>query len=139
VCVIKVLVADDNAYVRDALVELLSASKDVSVVAVCTDGDEVVPAAMSTHPDVVILDLAMPRVTGLEAARALRAANPGSRVVMLTGSFSVDSLKQARELGVAGYLLKEDDPNDLLGHVRAVAAGGTAWSGSIARTSSELS
>jgi DNA-binding NarL/FixJ family response regulator len=136
--VIKVLIADDNEYVRDALVELFTLSDDISVVAVCADGDEVVPAAERTQPDVLVLDLAMPKVTGLEAARALMATRPDSRVVMLTGSFSVASLREARDLGVMGYLLKEDDPGDLLGHVRAVAAGGTAWSGTVTQSAPYL-
>ncbi|MGY1639295.1 response regulator transcription factor [Geodermatophilus sp. SYSU D00742] len=125
---IKVLLADDHAFVRDSLTELLSASGDVSVVAQCEDGGQVLDAARATQPDVVLLDLAMPRVTGLQAARELLAAHPGTRVVVLTGSMTPALVAEAQEIGVVGYLLKDDDPGALPGHVRAVAAGGTAWS-----------
>ncbi|SFL27129.1 response regulator [Geodermatophilus ruber] len=125
---IKVLLADDHAFVRDALVDLLSESGDVTVVAECEDGEQVLEAAQRTEPDVVLLDLAMPRVTGLEAARELLAAQPRTRVVILTGSLTPALVKEAEEIGVVGYLLKDDDPGALPGHVRAVAAGGTAWS-----------
>ena len=125
---IKVLLADDHAFVRDSLVELFSASGDVTVVAQCEDGEQVLDAAQRTHPDVVLLDLAMPRVTGMQAARQLLAADPEARIVVLTGSITPALVREAQEIGVAGYLLKDDDPGALPAHVRAVAAGGTAWS-----------
>jgi DNA-binding NarL/FixJ family response regulator len=126
--VIRVLLADDHAFVRDSLTELLSATDDVTVVAQCEDGEQVLDAARRTRPDVVLLDLAMPRVTGLQAARELLAEHPEARVVVLTGSLTPALVKEAQEIGVVGYLLKDDDPGALPGHVRAVAAGGTAWS-----------
>lgn len=124
---IRLLLADDNAYVRSALIELLTSGGDMAVVAECTDGDEVVAAAEGTHPDVVIVDLAMARVGGLEAARLLLAVQPDARVVILTATLSAAAVREARELGVLGYLLKDADPEELPHHVRAVAAGGTAW------------
>ena len=124
---IRLLLADDNAYVRSSLVELLTAGGDMTVVAECTDGDEVVEAAERTHPDVLVLDLAMARVGGLEAARRVLAVQPDARVVILTATLSASAVRQARELGVVGYLLKDADPEELPHHVRAVAAGGTAW------------
>jgi DNA-binding NarL/FixJ family response regulator len=126
--VIRVLLADDHAFVRDSLVELLGASGDVEVVAACEDGAQVLDAARRTHPDVVLLDVAMPRVTGLQAARQLLSVDPDAKVVVLTGSLTPALVREAQEIGVAGYLLKDDDPGALPGHVRAVAAGGTAWS-----------
>ncbi len=125
---ITVLLADDHAFVRDSLVELFSASGDLTVVAACGDGAQVLDAARRTRPDVVLLDLAMPRVTGLQAARELLGERPESRVVVLTGSLTPALVREAREIGVVGYLLKDEDPGALPGHVRAVAAGGTAWS-----------
>jgi DNA-binding NarL/FixJ family response regulator len=126
--VIKVLLADDHAFVRDSLVELFSASGDVTVVAQCEDGEQVLDAARRTQPDVVLLDLAMPRVTGMQAARQLLAAHPEARIVVLTGSITPALVREAQEIGVAGYLLKDDDPGALPAHVLTVAAGGTAWS-----------
>jgi DNA-binding NarL/FixJ family response regulator len=96
---------------------------------VCQDGAEVLAAAERTRPDVVLLDLCMPRATGVEAARALALAGLPSRVVLLTGSFSPASVREARAAGAVGFLLKEDDPGELPQRVRDVAGGGTAWSG----------
>lgn len=97
-------------------------------MAVCADGVEALAAAERTDPDVVLLDLCMPRSTGLETARALTAAGLGCRVVLLTGSFSPATVREAHASGAVGYLLKEDDPADLPQRVRDVVAGGTAWS-----------
>ena len=124
---IRVLLADDNVFVRSALVDLLSTGGDIEVVAECADGDEVVPAAEHTRPDVVILDLAMARVGGLEAARRLLAVQPEARIVILTATLSAAAVREAHDLGVVGYLLKDAEPDELPGHVRTVAAGGTAW------------
>ena len=120
---IRLLLADDNAFVRSALVDLLTDRGDMVVVAECTDGDEVVEAAERTHPDVVIVDLAMARVGGLEAARRLLAVQPDARVVILTATLSAAAVREARELGVVGYLLKDADPEDVLDGVRAVSRG----------------
>jgi CheY-like chemotaxis protein len=125
--VIRVLLADDNVFVRSALVDLLSAGGDIEVVAECADGDEVVAAAELTCPDVVILDLAMARVSGLAAARRLLAVQPESRIVILTATLSAAAVREAHALGAVGYLLKDAEPDELPGHVRTVAAGGTVW------------
>jgi DNA-binding NarL/FixJ family response regulator len=124
---IRLLLADDNEFVRSALVDLLTAGGDMTVVAECDDGDEVVAAAERTNPDVVVVDLAMARMGGLEAARQLLAVQPTARVVILTATLSAAAVREAREIGVAGYLLKDADPDELSHHVRTVAAGGTAW------------
>jgi DNA-binding NarL/FixJ family response regulator len=124
---IKVLLADDNAFVRSALVDLLSSAPDIEVVAECADGDEVVEAAERTHPDVVILDLTMPRMGGLTAAEQLLAVQPAARIVILTATLSAAAVHAAHDLGVVGYLLKDAEPDELTGHVRTVAGGGTAW------------
>ena len=124
---IRVLLADDHDFIRSMLVDLLSASEDISVVAECSDGDEVVAAAERSDPDVFILDLAMPRLSGLQAARAVLSVRPDARIILLTANLTVAAVKEAQEIGLAGYLLKGQDPDDLVRHVRTVAAGGTAW------------
>jgi two-component system response regulator DesR len=124
---IRVLVVDDHAFVRGALQDLLATTDDITVVAACADGDEVVSAAARSAPDVVLMDLDMPTVSGLEATRELRAAQPQARVVVLTGAFTAASVREAEALGVAGFLLKGDGVDDLPQHIRAVFAGGTAW------------
>jgi DNA-binding NarL/FixJ family response regulator len=124
---IKVLIADDHPFIRMALIDLLAASGDICVVAECADGSEVVEAAARTEPDVVLMDLHMPGMSGLEAIRALRAAQPAVRVLVLTGSISADAAREALALGVAGVLSKGDGPDVLPDHIRAAATGGTAW------------
>jgi DNA-binding NarL/FixJ family response regulator len=125
--VIRVLLADDHEFVRRTLTDLLGATGDITVVAECRDGEEALAAAEERNHDVVILDLIMPRRTGLEAARELLSVQPEARVILLTGNLSAAAAREAWEIGLAGYLLKGDDPADLVQHVRTVAAGGTAW------------
>jgi DNA-binding NarL/FixJ family response regulator len=124
---IKVMVVEDNEFVRDALVDLLALSPDVSVIAECCDGEDVLEAARRYRPDVVLMDIALPRVDGLEAARRLLAVDSDTRVVMLTGNLTVDHVRRARALGADGFLLKDGDPEDLARAIRTVAGGGTAW------------
>jgi DNA-binding NarL/FixJ family response regulator len=135
---IRVLLADDNAFVRSALVDLLTSAGDIEVVAECADGDEVVAAAQRSRPDVVILDLAMARVGGLAAAEQLLADMPDARIVILTGTLSAAAVRAAHDLGVVGYLLKDVVPDELPEHVRTVAAGGTAWRTGTGSTSTDL-
>jgi DNA-binding NarL/FixJ family response regulator len=125
--VTRVLLADDNEFVLGALGDLLKGTGDFDVVALCHDGDEVVAAAAHSHPDVAVLDVAMPRVDGLEATRRLVAAQPGARVIILSAKVSAAALHAARRVGACGYLLKAEDPEQLLRALHTVAAGGTAW------------
>lgn len=133
---IKVLLADDHAWVRSSVRDLLSASDDITVVAECADGAEVASAAARSRPDVVLTDLHMPRMGGLEAMRSLLGEQPDVRVIVLSGTLCHGSAREAKALGAAGYLLKADAPGDLPEQVRTVAAGGTAWS---PRTAAALS
>ena len=125
---ISVLVAEDNRFVRDALCALLESAGDMSVVAQCTDGDEVLEAAVHTDPDIVLMDVMMPRLGGLDATQILLAARPASKIIMLTGALSVGSVREAHALGACGFILKGGDPDDLFQAIRTVADGGTAWS-----------
>jgi DNA-binding NarL/FixJ family response regulator len=127
VTVIRVLVAEDNDLVRESVVTLLTAGGDISVVSQCTDGDEVLQEALRTCPDVVLMDMAMQRMGGLQATRVLLDACPETRVVVLTGSLSAHRVREAHALGAVGFLLKGEDPQELIAGVRTVAAGGTAW------------
>jgi DNA-binding NarL/FixJ family response regulator len=125
---IKVLIAEDNDLVRDSVVGLLTATGDIVVVSECTDGDEVLAEALRTCPDVVLMDMAMRRMGGMEALQLLHESCPETRVVVLTGTPSASRVREARALGAAGFLLKGNDPAELITGVRSVAAGGTAWS-----------
>jgi DNA-binding NarL/FixJ family response regulator len=125
--VIRLLIAEDNDFFRGALVDFLSTSGDLDVVAECADGDEVELAFDRTQPDVVVLDLAMPRLGGLEAGRRLLTRHPDARVVIFTGTPSAAAVREARRIGAKGYLLKTLTPESLLSELRAVAAGRTVW------------
>jgi DNA-binding NarL/FixJ family response regulator len=124
---IRVVVVDDHPLVRDALTDVLEAAGGIRVVGQCTDGSEVAAAVAQTRPDVLTMDLHMPRMDGMTAARGVRATHPEVRILFLTGGLTPASAQEARAIGAAGYLLKDDDPASLAVHVRAVAAGGTAW------------
>jgi DNA-binding NarL/FixJ family response regulator len=126
--VIKVLIVDDHPFIRETLAELFASTQDICVVAQCADGGEVLATALRTDPDVVLMDLTMPRMTGLEAARELLAARPDVRVVMLTATVTSTSVREAQEVGAAGYLVKGENPGDLPKVVRTVAAGDSVWS-----------
>ena len=123
---VKVLVVDDHPLIRETVTDLLEACDDLRVVGQCADGSEVPAAVALLRPDVVLMDLQMP-VDGLTAARAVRASHPDVRILILSGGLSAVAAHEARAVGVAGYQLKDDPPDELPQHVRAVAAGGSAW------------
>jgi two-component system response regulator DesR len=120
---IRVLLAEDQALVRGALAALLSLEGDIEVVAEVGRGDEVVPTALATHPDVALLDIEMPGGDGLSAAHALRAALPACRVVILTTFGRSGYLRRAMESGAVGFLLKDAPAADLAVALRRIIAG----------------
>jgi DNA-binding NarL/FixJ family response regulator len=121
--VIKVLVVDDHQLVRAGLVTLLASAPDVEVVGEAADGDEVVAAATASSPDVVLMDLSMPRMDGVAATRAVLSANPDVRVVALTSFTDRRRVTDVLAAGAVGYLLKDSAPDELLAGVRAAAQG----------------
>ena len=125
---IRVLVVDDHRFVREALADLLASTGDIVVVAQCADGTEVLGAVGSSDPDVVLMDVVMPGMDGVQAARALLEARPDARILMLTATMSPTTVRRVRSLGVKGYLLKGEAGCELCDRVRKVAAGGSAWS-----------
>ncbi|GAB3599132.1 response regulator transcription factor [Angustibacter peucedani] len=118
-----VLVVDDHQMVRAGLVTLLSASEDVVVVGQAADGREAVAAVAELAPDVVLMDLSMPVMDGVEATRAITAASPSSKVVVLTSFSDRARVSEALGAGAIGYLLKDCEPPELLSAVRSAAAG----------------
>lgn len=120
---IRVLLAEDQAMVRGALAALLRMEEDIQVVAEASRGDEVVEAALKTHPDVALLDIEMPGGDGLNAARALHEALPDCRVVMLTTFGRSGYLRQAMESGAAGFLVKNAPAAELAAAIRRVMKG----------------
>jgi two-component system response regulator DesR len=120
---IRVLLAEDQAMVRGALAALLGLEDDIEVVAEVARGDEVVAMALTTRPDVTLLDIEMPGGDGLQAAHALRAALPLCRVVILTTFGRSGYLRRAMESGAVGFLLKDAPAEDLAVAIRRVLAG----------------
>lgn len=129
---IRVLVADDHAVVRAGIVALLGSEPDIEVVGEAVDGVEAVELAASLTPDLVVMDVRMPRLTGDEATARILAETPGVRVLVLTTYESDASILAAIEAGASGYLLKAAPAEELLAGVRSVAAGEVALSPAIA-------
>jgi two-component system response regulator DesR len=120
---IRVLLAEDQAMVRGALSALLRLENDIEVVAEVARGDEVVPAALETTPDVALLDIEMPGGDGLQAAAALHEQLPSCRVLILTTFGRGGYLRRAMESGAVGFLLKDASAAELAVAVRRAMAG----------------
>jgi DNA-binding NarL/FixJ family response regulator len=121
--VIRVLIADDHAVVRRGLRTFLELQEEIEVVGEAEDGEQALAEAERLDPDVVLLDLVMPRVDGLAALHGLRERSPRSRVIVLTTFLDDDKLLPAVRAGAAGYLLKDVEPKQLVGAIRTVHAG----------------
>ena len=121
---IRIVIADDHPIVLSGLEQLFRSEHDIEVVATCTDGTEVMKAVGGLKPDVLLLDLHMPRKSGLEVLRELNDDASAVRVVLLTGQLSEDEVIEALRLNVRGVLLKEMAPRLLVECVRKVHAGG---------------
>jgi DNA-binding NarL/FixJ family response regulator len=122
-----VVVVDDHDFVRAQVTEILNAHLDLEVVGECDDGSGVAELTARTRPDVVVMDLRMPGMSGAEATRLLRSAQPEVRVLILTGSVGRDLVTELASAGAAGFVMKGADPQSLVSAVRQVAAGGDVW------------
>jgi two-component system response regulator DesR len=120
---IRILLAEDQAMVRGALTALLRLEEDIEVVAEVSQGDQVLPSALKSKPDVALLDIEMPGVDGLTAAEALHKSLPSCRIVILTTFGRSGYLRQAMESGAVGFLLKDAPANQLAIAIRRVMAG----------------
>jgi len=120
---IRLLVADDESLMRSGIVMMLSAEPDLSVVAQAANGQEAIDAAAATTPDVALLDVRMPVVDGVAAARAIAGSGLITRVLMLTTFDDEDDVHAALRAGAAGFVLKHAAPAELVMAVRRVASG----------------
>jgi NarL family two-component system response regulator LiaR len=120
---IRILVADDHAIVREGLRALIETQPDMSLVGSAADGIEAVVLARSLHPDIVLLDLVMPRKDGLSAIADIKQENPGARILVLTSFAEDEKVFPAIKIGALGYLLKDSSPQELLQAIRSVHAG----------------
>jgi len=120
---IRVLIADDHALFRRGVASLLAAEPDFEVVGEAVDGRQAVDMARELMPDVILMDISMPVLDGLEATRQIKAEIPYVRIVILTASDGERSLFEAVKSGAQGYLLKNIDPQALYGTLRGVVRG----------------
>jgi DNA-binding NarL/FixJ family response regulator len=120
---IRVLVADDQSMVRAGFRMLLSGEEDITVVAEASNGIEAVAKAAHFHPTVILMDIRMPELDGLEATRRILVADPAARILILT-TFDLDEyIYEALKAGASGFVLKDDPPEQLIAAVHTVAAG----------------
>jgi len=122
---IRVLIVDDHAVVREGLRTFLELQEGIEVVGEAGDGVQALEQAGALEPDVILMDLVMPRLDGVSAMRRLRERAPRSRVIVLTSFLDDDRLMPALQAGAAGYLLKDVEPAELARAVRAVRAAGS--------------
>lgn len=121
----SVLLVDDHQLVRAGLASLVDSTDDLRVVGQAADGQEAVATALALRPDVVLMDLSMPVMDGVEATRRLVAEEPGIRIVVLTSFSDKARVAEALGAGAIGYLLKDCDPAELLAAIRTAALGHT--------------
>jgi len=119
----RALVADDHAVVREEVVSILNGSAEVEVVAEARDGEEAARKALETKPDLVVLDVSMPRMNGVEAAQRIHKALPETRILVLTMHEEEEYVVRMVDAGASAYLLKDGAPYELLVAVRALRAG----------------
>ena len=128
---IRVLLADDHAVVRQGLRTFLDLQDDIEVVAEAGDGEAALDAAQRTDPDVILLDLVMPKLDGVGALKRLRERESRARIIVLTSFGDDDKLFAALRAGAAGYLLKDVEPLELVRAIRAAADGNAPLSPTI--------
>ena len=130
---IRVLIADDHPFFRDGLSVLLAATPDTALVGEATDGDEAVALAAELLPDVILMDLRMPGMGGIEATRKILEKAPDTGILVVTMVEDDDSVFAAMRAGARGYLLKGADREEMLLAIRAVARGEAVFGPGIAR------
>jgi DNA-binding NarL/FixJ family response regulator len=120
---IRVAIADDHRVVRVGLEQLLATFADVELVGAAAGGEEAVALCAAEHPDVLLLDLSMPEVDGIEVTRRLAGDAPDTRVIVFTSFSDRDRIVEALDAGAIGYLLKDAEPNEIESAIRAAARG----------------
>jgi len=130
---VRVLIVDDHTVVRRGLRKILESTPEIEVVGEVGDGSQAVAAADQLSPDVVLMDVSLPVLNGIEAARRINAETPRARILMLSMHADEQYVRQSINAGARGYLLKDADDQDLVEAVLAVRRGETRYSGTLAR------
>lgn len=130
---IRVFIVDDHAIVRKGLRALLTEIDDIEVIGEASDGQQAVNLVEEAQPDVILMDIVMPNMDGIEATQQITARQPEARILALTSFAADDKLFPAIKAGAMGYLLKDSDPEDLVQAIRQVHLGEPALQPSIAR------
>jgi DNA-binding NarL/FixJ family response regulator len=130
---IRVMLVEDHILVREGTRELLDQEEDIQVVTEAGDGEEAVQLAAEHKPDVVIMDIAMPKLNGIEATKQIKAMNPATAVLVLTAYDDDQYIFAFLEVGAAGYLLKDVSTEDLIRAIREVHAGESVLHPTVAR------
>ena len=133
----RILLVDDHALLRRGLADLIRYEKDMSVVGEAGDGETAVNAAVSLKPDLVVMDLMMPVVDGVEATRRIKAVLPSTHVLILTTFGTSADVARAISAGATGAIMKDASTDEQLAAIRTVAAGGTVFSPEIQRSMDE--
>jgi DNA-binding NarL/FixJ family response regulator len=130
---IRLLIADDHAFYREGVHTMLLGQPDMEVIGEASDGDETIARAESLQPDVILMDIKMPGVNGIEATRRILRASPHIQVLVVTMFEDDDSVFAAMRAGARGYLLKDADQDELMRAVKAVYRGEAIFSPAIAQ------
>jgi NarL family two-component system response regulator LiaR len=130
---IRVLIVDDHEIVRKGIRALLATKRDIQVIGEAGDGAQAVAQAQTLHPDIVLMDLVMPKVDGVQATREITARLPGTRVLVLTSFAADEQVFPAIKAGALGYLLKDSGPQELVQAIRQVYRGEPSLDASVAR------
>ena len=130
---IRVIIADDHAVVREGTRRILEQEKDIEVVAEASDGEEAIALANTFKPDVILMDISMPRLDGIEATKKIKQLNPGIVILILTAYDDDQFIFSLLEAGAAGYLLKSIHSHELIDAIRSVHAGESVLHPAVAR------
>ena len=135
---VSVLLVDDHALIRRGLTDLIRYESDLNVAGEASNGQEAVEAARKLNPDVIVMDLMMPEMDGVEATRRIKAERPDSRILILTTFGTSADVARAMAAGASGAIMKDAETDDQLAAICAVAAGGKAFSPGIEKALNEL-
>lgn len=130
---IKILFADDHSVVRDGLRALFNSSPHFDIVGEAADGEQAIRLAAKKHPDILLLDITMPKVNGIEATRLIKKSHPNTKVLILTVHEEAEYIYEIIRAGANGYVLKTADSKEIFAAVQAVAAGEQFFSPSVSK------